>query len=236
MRKNDILARIDAVIAKGQATIDSVPLSAGGMLANLHTTRIDPDHCWVDPGIAANFRSAGLSLLRSLYGPDHHHFRDFDETTNDKRVLSAYRTAHGLLLAVREEIDLGWYTDTRALIAADVFGDILEMAEYLLSEGYKDAAAVLIGGTLEGHLRGLAQRNRIQVVAERDGRLRPRKSESLNQELMKAGVYGLGDQKQVTAWLNLRNDAAHGHYDKYTQEQVDLMRQGVADLMIRVPG
>jgi hypothetical protein len=33
---------------------------------------------------------------------------------------------------------------------------MLEMASYLLAEGYKDAAAVLVGSSLEGHLRNLA--------------------------------------------------------------------------------
>jgi hypothetical protein len=141
-----------------------------------------------------------------------------------------------MIEVVREEIDAGWLDNVRALIAADIFSNILEMADYLLSEGYKDAAAVLIGGSLEGHLRALATRHGIATHApDKSGVPRPRKAEMLNQDIHKKGVYALGDQKQVTAWLDLRNDAAHGHHGKYTGEQVRLMQQGVANFIVRVP-
>ena len=41
-------------------------------------------------------------------------------------------------------------------------------------------------------------------------------------------------QKQITAWLDLRNNAAHGKYSEYTQEQVSLLLQGVMDFIIRI--
>jgi hypothetical protein len=48
-------------------------------------------------------------------------------------------------------------------------------------------------------------------------------------------VYNLLDQKQVTAWLDFRNKAAHGEYKAYTAEQVKLMNQGVVNFITRVP-
>jgi hypothetical protein len=38
------------------------------------------------------------------------------------------------------------------------------MGKYLNDQGYKDAAAVIIGSTLENHLRNLAIKNNILVV------------------------------------------------------------------------
>ena len=53
---------------------------------------------------------------------------------------------------------------------AELFADFLEMADYLLSEGYKDPAAVLGGSMLEEHLRQLRQsmdiRNRRRKAKE----------------------------------------------------------------------
>ena len=46
---------------------------------------------------------------------------------------------------------------------------------------------------------------------------------SLNISLYKHEVYGPLIQKQITSWTNLRNDAAHGHYDKYDIEQTKQM-------------
>jgi len=41
-------------------------------------------------------------------------------------------------------------------------------------------------------------------------------------------------QKNVTAWLDLRNKAAHGKYDEYNRQQVQLMHQAVFEFMTRV--
>lgn len=57
----------------------------------------------------------------------------------------------------------------------------------------------------------------------------------VNADLAGARVYSSLDQKNVTAWLGLRNDAAHGHYNEYTGEQVALMLQGVRDFITRHP-
>lgn len=51
--------------------------------------------------------------------------------------------------------------------------------------------------------------------------------DALNAALAKAGVYNLLVQKQVTAWADLRNKAAHAHWDQYDAEQVTQMLAGV---------
>ena len=105
------------------------------------------------------------------------------------------------------------------------------MAEHLLSEGYKDAAAVIIGSTLEEHLRKLCVKNGIPL----DAAERPKKADALNAELAVQSVYSKLDQKSITAWLDLRNKAAHGKYGEYSKEQVGLLIQGVRDFMARLP-
>jgi hypothetical protein len=57
----------------------------------------------------------------------------------------------------------------------------------------------------------------------------------MNADLASAGVYTKLDQKSVTAWLDLRNKAAHGEYAKYSQEQVGLLVSGVRDFIARNP-
>jgi type III restriction enzyme len=54
-------------------------------------------------------------------------------------------------------------------------------------------------------------------------------------ELTKAGAYGRLDQKQITAWLDLRNKAAHGHYDQYSHAQVQGLVAGIREFVTRVP-
>ena len=108
------------------------------------------------------------------------------------------------------------------------------MASYLLSEGYKDPAAVMIGSVLEEHLRQLCTRNSITTFNLKDGRQIPKKADTMNNELAAAGVYGKLEQKNVVAWLDLRNKAAHGLYGDFRKEQVHIMEMGVTDFISRV--
>ena len=107
------------------------------------------------------------------------------------------------------------------------------MAEYLLKEGYKDPAAVMIGSVLEEHLRQLCFRNSIPIEIIKDGKTNPKKADLINSELASVNVYNKLDQKSITSWLDLRNKAAHGKYLEYTKEQVEIMYQGVTNFISR---
>jgi hypothetical protein len=135
----------------------------------------------------------------------------------------------GIVAALRSDVEGDYLQSISELIHADVFSEFLGMAEHLLDEGYKEAAAVLIGGVLEEHLRKLASKNGIAVVAGP----RPVRADRLNADLANATVYSRLYQKNVTAWLDLRNKAAHGKHDEYPKEQVALMLQWVQDFTAR---
>lgn len=137
----------------------------------------------------------------------------------------------GILSALRTDFETGHLQSIHELVHADIFGDFLEMAGYLLEEGYKDPAAVIAGGVIEEHLRKMCQKNDIEIMKVD----RPKKADSLNSELAGDSIYSKLDQKSVTAWLDLRNKAAHGKYDEYTTEQVSLMVQGIRDFISRHP-
>lgn len=128
--------------------------------------------------------------------------------------------ALGCVQAVYNDLQRGLLHDIQNLLRAEIFGDFLEMAEYLLNEGYKDAAAVINGAVLEDTLRKLAIQNGL-TVEKADGSSKT--IEPLNQELAKSGVYDKLIQKQVTSWADLRNKAAHGNFDKYDDGMVQQM-------------
>jgi hypothetical protein len=149
-------------------------------------------------------------------------------TVDAPRILAPLA---GILSGLRIAYAGGYLATVAELIHADVFSDFLEMAEYLLSEGYKDPAAVIIGSVLEEHLRQLCAKNSMPV--EVGGK--PKKADQLNAELAGKGVYSKLDLKSITAWLDLRNKAAHGKYSEYTKSQVELNLRLIQDFMIRVP-
>ena len=134
-----------------------------------------------------------------------------------------------------QDLKAGYLKSFSELIHADIFSEYIEMAEYLLEEGYKDPSAVITGSTLEEHLRKLCIKNGIDIEIMSKGKLKPKKADSLNSELAKQGVYSKLEQKSVTAWLDLRNKAAHGKYKEYNENQVKQLIIGVRDFIIRNP-
>jgi len=88
---------------------------------------------------------------------------------------------------------------------------------------------------LEEHLRQLCDKASIAVYVIKGGDRVPKKADLLNGELAAANVYNKIDQKQVTAWLGIRNSAAHGKYSDYSEAQVQGMLDGVTNFTARVP-
>ena len=135
----------------------------------------------------------------------------------------------GVCQSLLSDIRKGYTQSLAEVIHADIFADYLEMADHLVKQGYKDAAAVIAGSTLESHIRKLC--NKHGVATESSGK--PVKATKMNADLCKAGVYAMLDQKSITAWLDLRNNAAHGNYSEYDSGQVGLMISSVRDFIAR---
>lgn len=137
----------------------------------------------------------------------------------------------GIIQSLKTAYEEGYLQKIEELVHAELFSDFLEMADYLLKEGYKDPAAVLIGGVLEEHLRKLCLKNSIAIYVDN----RPKKADAMNSELARNRKYNVLDQKSVTAWLDLRNKAAHGKYSEYTESQVEMALRGTRDFIARCP-
>jgi hypothetical protein len=142
----------------------------------------------------------------------------------------------GVISALKCDLEAGYMQTEEERIHGELFSDFLEMASYLLEEGFKDPAAVVCGSSLESHLRQLAKKFKIETTMKTSSDdLKLKKTATLNDEIYKANGYSATDQKSVTAWLDLRNKAAHGLYDKYEIGQVRLMIDGVCDFIRRNP-
>lgn len=177
-------------------------------------------------------RTSSLSFIKSLYGDKHPYYTDFEERTGSPEPIET-ENARGILKAIKSEIDNDWLSSMKGLVSAEVFSDFLEMAEHLLLEEYEHPAAVMIGSVLEEHLRQLCDKNGIAVTENKNGKLFPKKADLLNADLAGQSIYNKLDQKNVTAWLDLRNKAAHGKYTEYNIQQVELMFQGVTEFIAR---
>ena len=209
---------------------DQLIKNAGKVLL---TEKIEEGDSFIDVEPFQAFRSASLSFLATTFGKDHTHYDEFDSEVK-QAIGENVRAGRGILSAAREELKGGWLITTKGLVSAEIFADFLEMAQHLLDEGYEHPAAVVAGSVLEEHLRQLCQKQGIPTELPKQGSPQPKRADTLNADLTKNSVYNKLDQKNVTAWLDLRNKAAHGKYQEYTKEQVSLMVTGLSEFMVRI--
>src|SRR5258708_27004361 len=183
----------------------------------------------------ANFITRAVAAIERIAGPDSFyakHTYHYIEIYQANESLTAANLV-GVMQALRNDVADGFLKSVRELVHGELFSDFLDMADFLLSEGYKDAAAVMGGGVLVSHLRQLCIKHSVDLEVTLGNDSRVKKSNQLNADLAKQKVYSLLDQKQVTAWLDLRNKAAHAKYGEYTKEQVVLMLQGIRNFIAR---
>ena len=202
--KATVIAQIDDVLKHGSATEESVTLACAAL------NRLAP------PG------SIYLSRMEKALGivvvgvPGN----------RGAKYLEILTSLQGTLKALRADYAADRLQSFQELIQADLFSDFLEMAEHFLESGFKDPAAILAGGVLEEHLRKLCGKQGITLSAKP-------KLDTMNADLARVNAYSKNEQKQITAWAGLRNDAAHGNYNNYSMDEVKLMLAGVRAFISR---
>ena len=146
-----------------------------------------------------------------------------------KEVLPQYGVLHighshniypiiGVLNGAPDDLQQGYLIGQEFLIAGDVFDSILEQAEELVHNKYKDPAAVLARVVIENTLRKLAKSESIDDTL---------KASAINDELKKKGRLTQPQWRYAQAWLDIGNAAAHGEFDKYALEDVSTMIQSI---------
>ena len=111
-----------------------------------------------------------------------------------------------------------------SMSTAETLENLLWQAQVQLSQGHKEAAAVLCGGVSEVALRYLCTVHNIPVK-EWDT------MGDLNDKLLDNGVCGDSTHKKFVSWWYLREDALTANYDAYSKNDVASMLRGVEDFL-----
>jgi hypothetical protein len=218
------------LIKKGEEVLQTAKPSGGTNRANRHADTSIIDQSYVDYALWSEWRNQALSFLVRTVGKTSNYSTEFEKWCAGRQVAPT-NAGIGIFRAVKQDIEAGHLAHLSEVVRADLFSDFLEMAEYLLSANYKDAAAVLGGGVLEEHVRLLCEKNEIATSVE--GKFK--NADVMNADLAKAGVFDKNQQKIVTSWLGIRNSAAHGKYSEYTKDQVAHYLAGIRDFVNRFP-
>lgn len=160
------------------------------------------------------------SLIAKTCGNGSEHFKEFEKAEKSSVVstnYSQFKRIRPVFLAAKSDFQGGYLTSIKNLVQAEIFDSELDQARELLSSGYKGPAAVVAGVVLETSLKDLCDQHSIPHS----------KLDTMNAELVKAGVYTKLHQKQVTALADIRNNAAHGNWTLFTIEDVTKMIQDV---------
>lgn len=177
----------------------------------------------VDDVAYMRFRTEALNLIKRACGEDSDHYRQMKTLAEDKNTaLNSYyfKDCYGVLEAASRDYEGGMIFQIRAMVAAEVLDDFLEQAEHLFEQGFHVPAASLAGAVLEDTLRKLSEAKGISI---------PDKTsiDKLNGELARAGIYDKLVLKRITAIADVRNNADHGHFDKFKKEDVEDMLKWV---------
>lgn len=159
-----------------------------------------------------------LSLFRQAFGENGIHTEQFSKAfESSTNYLSSFQVQYAIFTSAKEDYEGGYMFNLRGLVKAEVLSDAMDQAEDLLNANYKDPACVLVGVSLEVAVKHLASKYMVAI-----GKL-----DKMNADLSKAAVYNVAKQKQVTAWADLRNKAAHGDWAAYSRDDVKEMHAGV---------
>lgn len=218
LRNEDVLETRDEAIRK----------HLGALLSRINNYLNSDDR---SDGPLLGLLTSSQALIERYAPPNSPYIRNCNEVIeSDGHELWKIDRVKGIVEGLREDYKAGGLAPIRDLIRGEVFEDFLDMAEHLLESGYKDSAAVIVGGVLEQQLKKLCNKHEIPIQVEN----KLKKSEALNADLASNGVYGKLDQKNVTSWLDLRNKAAHAEYNSYSFDQVEIILIGVKDFVRRL--
>ncbi len=158
------------------------------------------------------------NVLQRVFGEDSVHFKNFSKHQSEfKGHAGEVERAIGVFKAAKSDYEGGYLFKLNTLISAEIIDDVLEQAQELLAAKYVGPACVITGVALETTLKKLCDNNSVSHA----------KLDKMNADLAKAGVYNIGVQKQVTAWAHWRNDAAHGNWNTFNEQDIADMIKGV---------
>lgn len=231
--KAQFLLRFDELIAEGKALVESIRVipphsTEGGLFITYRTYQCDGQRLakWKTNCITAfhPFAQNGSTLAKQV--------EVFSHTIGKKPDV---QRALGILEGFREDLEKGFLHEFLLKVEAEVAADYMGQAEMLLREGQPGAfdhvpAAVLTGAVLERALRTVCDRQKPQISLT-NAKGEPKTLNPLIEDLKKAGVFNELKAKQLRAWADIRNKAAHGDFSQFNRGDVEQMLAGVTNFL-----
>ncbi len=111
------------------------------------------------------------------------------------------------------------------LVAAEIFTDLLGIAQRLLREQRMSAGVVVACSVLEDVMRRSARHRKIAIRENVDD------LSALNAKMSAAGVYGAALQKRINEWATMRMRAENGELTAEMRTDADALLRGVREFV-----
>ncbi|HEX9927952.1 MAG TPA: HEPN domain-containing protein [Pyrinomonadaceae bacterium] len=214
-----VIERLNQLIEKGDSVLKTYKSgvgSSGGVSYFVSSS--------VNSQLSYEWGVSCLSLINRVFGEESDHYRQFARLADNLWKYNSATIAQGILKSAKDDYENGYLFDTRTLIEAEIFSDLIEHSEELFKKGYYQTSAVIAGCVLEDALRKLCQKNNITF---------PKKPtiEPMNVELAKIGLYNQFIKDKVSSLGKLRNHAAHGEWTEFNEKDVEDMIRDVRRFM-----
>lgn len=210
IEKETIIKRIDQLISQGNKAIEQT----------------DVDEIYF----------GAISLVKMLYGDNSPQLtslinvREYVHTSMKGYALTAVHksivgSTIGVLKSIKTELTLGLIDNIEKEITGELFGDFISMAKAVMSDNYKDAAAVLASAAIEDILKRYASMNNLDIEG---------KDMSEVISALKAKSLLQGPQASlVTSYVKLRNKAFHAEWDKIDKPEVQSLISFAEEFLIK---
>ena len=220
------LARLEQLIAEGQAIpIRDVQVVSGGNFLTKETHYKQRKQVgWAE---FVEWRTKCATLLDQVVPQWSIHRTTVNGFGNLEATQSTVQGGTSFLKAIHDDLRDGFFERLTAEIESAIVADYVTQIEQLLADDTSERAgyvgiAVLAGSILEGHLRTMcAQLSPAEPIAA------PQSLGALIEVFKRRGVIAEPRAKQLRAWADVRNRAAHGKFDEFSKEDVRLMVSGI---------
>jgi len=227
-----IRKRFDELVVEGSGLVVAMRHDAEAERREAAQNRVALLGEWVQrPTEYQAFRTKVLNLVEHLGMAA----RFAEDIRRGEGLVSDATRVLGILQGLADDYKSGFLEPVIRRLEGEVAGDYLGQAEGLLKDGQPGKfdhvpAAVLLGAVLEQGLRTLCAR---QIPALPT--LKPNGEKimlnGLIDDLKKASVYNELKARQLRAWADVRNAAAHGEFTKFTRADVEGMQHGLSNFL-----
>ena len=175
--------------------------------------------------------SSALNVIFIILGEKSHYnhrFPRFEKPPKDYHLAPDFGLKFellngiGILTSINNEFSSDMLFSSDVVWTKDFLGQILFEAQTLLNSGYLPAASVYCRVFIESMIKKIADQNNILY----DNKTKLIK---ICQDLKDNDIIQLPDWRQLMAWIDLGNEAAHGIIDNCEKQSISQMIRGISN-------